>query len=96
MTNAQTSKRPRMPRKEVVRLGKEIYRRDILPKVKDGHFGEFVAIDVATGDWEISERELDALDRLRERRPEAVDVTSQRVGFRSPVSFGGSSRSPIQ
>ena len=96
MVNAQTSARQRMPRKEVIRLGKEIYRRDILPQVKDEHFGEFVVIDVATGDWEISERELDAVDRLRERRPNAVDVTSQRVGFRSPVSFGGSSRRLIQ
>ena len=96
MTNAQTPTGPRMPRKEVIRLGKEIYIRDILPKVKDDHFGEYVAIDVATGDWEISEKELDAVDRLRERRPDIVDVTSQRVGFRTPVSFGGSSRSLIR
>ena len=82
-----------MPINETIRLGKEIYRREILPKVKDDHFGEYVAIDVATGDWEISEKELDAVDRLRERRPDVVDVTSQRVGFRTPVSFGGSSRS---
>ena len=96
MTNAQTLTRPRMPRKEVIRLGKEIYKRDILPQVEDDHFGEYVAIDVETGDWEISETEMDAVDRLRERRPAAIDVLVERVGFRAARSFGGSSRSLIK
>ena len=96
MTNAQTLTRPRMPRKEVIRLGKEIYKRDILPQVEDDHFGEYVAIDVETGDWEISETEMDAVDRLRERLPNAINVMCERVGFRAPVSFGGSSRSLIK
>ena len=95
MPNAQTPMGPRMPPKEVIRLGHEIYMRDILPNAKDERFGEYVAIDVATGDWEIAEKELDALDRLRERHPNAVDVMFERVGFRTFRSFGGSSRSLI-
>ena len=39
MTNAKTPPRPRRPREEAVRLGKEIYERDILPQVKSDHFG---------------------------------------------------------
>ena len=49
MTQAKTPARPRRPRKEAVRLGKEIYERDILPQVESDHFGEYVAIDVETG-----------------------------------------------
>ena len=32
MTHAKTPARPRRPREEAVRLGKEIYERDILPQ----------------------------------------------------------------
>ena len=96
MTNAQTPTRPRMPRKEAIRLGKEIYKRDILPQVEEDHFGEYVAIDVVTGDWEISDATMEAVDRLRERRPDAVDVLVERVGFRALRSFGGSSLSLIK
>ena len=42
---------PRRPREEAIRLGKEIYERDILPHVEADHFGEYVAIDIETGDW---------------------------------------------
>ena len=89
MTNAQTTLRPSMSPKKAGRLGREIYRRDILPKVKDDHFGEYVAIEVLTGEWEIAETEWDAVDRLRERCPDAVDVLCERVGYRAPASFGG-------
>jgi len=74
---------------ETIRLGKEIYKREILPKVKDDHFGEYVAIDVLTGEWEMAETEWDAVDRLRERCPDAVNVMTERVGYRAPTSFGG-------
>ena len=96
MTNAQAPLRPRMPRKEAIRRGKEIYKRDILPKAKDDHFGKYAAIDVATGDWEIADTTMEAADRLRKRRPDATDVTLERVGYRTLVSFGGSSRSLIE
>ena len=39
----------RRPREDAVRLGKEIYERDIRPQVEADHFGEVVAIDVETG-----------------------------------------------
>lgn len=89
MTNAQAHRRPSMSSSHAVRLGREIYNRDILRKVKDDHFGKYVAIDVLTGEWEVSEDEMDAVDRLRERCPDAVDVFCKRVGYRALVSFGG-------
>ena len=91
MTNAKTPSRPRRPREETVRLGKEIYERDILPQVKSDHFGEYVAIDVETGEWVVAASEIAAVDRLRELRPEAVDVLMERVGYRALRSFGAGS-----
>ena len=96
MTYAKTPPRPRRPREEAVRLGKAIYERDILPQVEAGHFGEYVAIDVESGDWAIADATRVAVERLRARRPEAVDILCERVGYRALRSFGagGTLRSP--
>ena len=83
--------RRRRPRKEAVRLGKEIYERDILPQVEADHFGEYVAIDVETGDWAVADTTRVAVERLREQRPDAVDVLCERVGYRALRSFGAGS-----
>ena len=83
--------RQRRPRKEAVRMGKEIYQRDILPQVETDHFGEYVAIDVETGGWAVAPTTRDAVERLREQRPEAVDVLCERVGYRALRSFGAGS-----
>ena len=91
MRDTGTPARQRMPRKEAVRLGKEIYLRDILPQVETNHFGEYVAIDVETGDWAIADTTRVAVERLREQRPDAVDVLCERVGYRALRSFGAGS-----
>ena len=91
MTNAKTPARPRRPREEAVRLGKEIYERDIRPQVEADHFGEYVAIDVETGDWAVADTEIAAMERLRALRPKAVDVLMERVGYRALRSFGAGS-----
>ena len=62
------------PKDEIARLGDEIYERDVLPQVEDDHFGEYVAIDVETGDWVVADGEIAAVERLRALRPEAIDV----------------------
>ena len=91
MTHAKTPRVPRRPREEVVRLGKEIYERDILPQVKSDHFGEYVAIDVETGDWAIANTTRAAVERLRMQCPNAVDVLCERVGYRALRTFGAGS-----
>ena len=83
MTYAKTTSRPRRPREEAVRLGKAIYERDILPQVEAGHFGEYVAIDVESGDWAIADATRVAVEHLRARRPDAVDILCERVGYRA-------------
>ena len=82
--------RPRRPREETVRLGDEIYERDIRSKVEEAHHGKIVAIDVDSGDYAIGDGIIDASDRLRAERPDA-QVRFVRVGHRSVHRFGGSS-----
>ena len=96
MPNAQKPLRPTMSSKDAARLGREIYKRDILPLVKDDHFGEYVAIDVPTGRWAIADTEKGSVKRLRESHPDAIDVLCERVGHRAVRSFGGSTLGEIE
>jgi hypothetical protein len=91
MGDTRTPVRQRRPRKEAVRLGKEIYQRDILPQVETDHFGEYVAIDVETGNWAVADTTRVAVERLREQRPDAVAVLCEKVGYRALRSFGAGS-----
>ena len=89
MTNTKASARQGRPREEVVRLGKEIYERDIRQQVKDAHHGEVISIDVESGDWAIGDSVITATDRLWALRPQAVDIYSLRIGYGVLRHFGG-------
>ena len=89
-------KLPIRPREEIARLGDEIYERDIRPQVEADHDGEIVSIDVDSGSWAIGGNILDAVDRLRAQRPEAIDVWSLRVGYRAAHKFGGGSLGTVR
>ena len=86
----------RRPKDETARLGDEIYERDIRPQVEADHDGEYVAIDVDSGVWVVSDDLLAAAKRLRATRPEAVDVWSVRVGYHATGSIGGGSLRRVQ
>ena len=79
----------RRTREEAIRLGKEIYERDIRRKVEYAHHGEVISIDVASGDWAIGDSVIAATDRLWALRPDAVDIYSLRIGYGVLRHFGG-------
>ncbi|MXX27784.1 MAG: hypothetical protein F4Z82_20355 [Caldilineaceae bacterium SB0668_bin_21] len=85
----ETSKPPRRSREVTARLGDEIYERDIRPQVEADHHGEYVAIDVDSGSWAISDDLRTAAKRLRTQRPGVIDVWLLRVGYRALRHFGG-------
>ena len=91
MANAETPARQRRPKEETARLGDEIYRRDVKAQVEAGHDGEYVAIDVGSGNWAIAESELAASDLLLAQCPAAIDGWLRRVGYRAVASIGGGS-----
>ncbi|MXW25206.1 MAG: hypothetical protein F4Z77_02730 [Dehalococcoidia bacterium] len=80
---------PRRPSEEVARLGDEIYERDIRRQVEAEHHGEVVAVDVESETWAIGDTVIVARDRLRTKRPNAIDVWLLRVGHRALDHFGG-------
>ncbi len=89
MANAETPARERRPKEETTRLGREIYERDIKAQVEADHHGEYVAIDIETRGWAMSDDVLAAAENLRAQRPDAVDVYLLRVGHRALHHFGG-------
>ena len=85
----ETTNAARRSREETARLGDEIYERDIRQQVEVDHRGEYVAIDVDSGSWAISDDLRAAAKRLRTQRPSAIDVWLLRVGHRALHHFGG-------
>jgi hypothetical protein len=75
---------------DVARRGKEIYQKDLRALVEPEHIGEFLTIDVETGDYEIDPDEGKSIDRAVAKRPEGVRYTL-RIGHPFTFSFGGSS-----
>lgn len=77
-----------LSKEEFAALAKEIYYRDIRPRVIDEHRGEFLVLDVESGDYEVDEEMLDAEDNLRLRHPQGR-FYGIRVGFKAAVTLGG-------
>jgi hypothetical protein len=82
-----SSTHPRYTKEEFALRGDSIYERQIGPQIESGHKGEFVAIDVETGEYEVDADELAASDRLLRRVPNA-QIWLRRVGSRYARRFG--------
>lgn len=80
-------KRHGLTKEEVVRLGREIYERDIQTKVETEHDGEFLVVDVTTGSYEVDENDVAASDRTLEKNPDAV-LYLMRVGHPAAYRIG--------
>ena len=79
--NTTAGKRERRSSAETVRLGREIYERDIRHLVEPDHIGKTVSIDVDTGTWAMDDVQRESRELLRKNCPEAVNVMSKRVGY---------------
>lgn len=73
---------------EVARRGKDLYEREIRPKVERDHHGEVVVIDVESGDYEVDRDHLTAARRARSRHPDAP-LFATRIGFSALARIGG-------
>jgi 2-succinyl-5-enolpyruvyl-6-hydroxy-3-cyclohexene-1-carboxylate synthase len=72
---------------EVVRLGREIYEREVRAQVETTHDGEFVVVDVTTGAWEVDEDDVAASERVLTNNSEAM-LYFARVGRRAAYRLG--------
>src|SRR5262249_44832151 len=83
----------RYPIEEVARRGDVIYDDEVRPRVSPADEGNYVAIDVESGDYEIDASDLAASRRLLARHPEA-QIWFTRVGSPFARLFGAYGRSP--
>jgi hypothetical protein len=67
---------------DVTTLGRDLYHNHIRREI-DLKKGDFVVIDVTSGDYEVGDSETEVWMRLKERRPEAITWVEQ-VGFPTP------------
>lgn len=75
---------------EIARRGQELYERSIRPIVESRHGGEYVAVDVETGAYEIDAQDVAAIQRAKAKRPEAP-LYIVRVGHAAAYRLGGKS-----
>jgi hypothetical protein len=73
---------------EVAARGEAIYEQQIRPKVEATHKGQFVVIDIETGDYEIDADDLTATKRALAKRPAAVHY-GLRIGYPAAYRLGG-------
>lgn len=76
------------PKEEFGRRGDAIYDQKIRPLLKPRDKGKYVAIDIETGEYEISKSQMAACDRLDARIPNA-QIYMVRVGYPAVQIFGG-------
>lgn len=75
--------------KEFARRGGEIYEQSIRQIVEKDRNGEFVAIDIDSGAWEIDADDYAATERLLVTNPKAR-IWLVRVGSAAAYRIGGS------
>ena len=71
----------------IAEQAKAIYEANVRAQVEAEHFGEFLALDVDSGDWEVDEKLLTATLRLKERRP-GGRLFGMRIGYRAAIQTG--------
>ena len=72
----------------IATTGDELYARKIRSMVEPGHDGEFLVMDIVSGDYEIDSEDVRASDRLLERHPDGV-LYGVRIGYPAAYSIGG-------
>ena len=73
---------------EVAQRGEAIYERQIRARVEPEHLGQFVVIDIETGDYELDVDDLAATKRALAKRPDAV-LYGLRIGSPTAYRLGG-------
>jgi hypothetical protein len=76
---------------EVARRGQAIYEAKIRPLVERDHFGEYIIIDIESGEFEVDRDHLAASDRAAAKHPNGV-LYAMRIGHRAGGRIGARSR----
>ncbi len=74
-------------RHDIIQRGQALYEKTVRPIVEPARTGDFVVLDVESGDFEVNADKLVALNRLLDRRPLAVAYIV-RAGRPTAVTLG--------
>ncbi len=86
-----TTSKPRYSKKDMAQRGQKIFERIIKPTLKAGMANDYLLIDIESGDYEIDQDMLAAMDRLRARQPNA-QIWTRRIKSPYAHRFGASLR----
>ena len=83
-----TQRQPRYSMEEHARRGTDVYERLVRPRVEVGNHGKFIAVDIETGEYELGEDSISAMNRLLASIPDA-QIWLVRIGHRATVRMPG-------
>lgn len=84
---------PRYTSDAIVQRGQALYDQQIRTKVEASHKGEFLVLDIETGEYEMDFNELHALQRAKAKNPDAA-LYILRVGYSTAYRLGGQRLGP--
>ena len=79
--------KPRRTLDELASLGRDIFDRQVQPRLRPEDHGKFVAVDVDTGDYEMDKDDYAAVMRLRSRKP-AAEIWLMCAGYPTTYRIG--------
>jgi hypothetical protein len=81
---------PKLGDEEIIRLGKELYEKQIRSEVETSeNIGKLISINVETGEYEIGDDLLVTSRRLQAKQADAA-IWAERIGYDAVYAVGGS------
>jgi len=77
----------KLTNREIIDRGKQIYHDKLKFDAERDHLGEFIVVDVQSGDYEIAKNDAEASHNMLQRRPGAV-LYGVRIGDNVAYRFG--------
>lgn len=71
---------PRYSPEQIAARAKALYEREIRAKVEQGNKGQYLVIDIETGDYEMDEDHFAASKRSIEKHPDGIRF-AMRIGY---------------
>ncbi len=76
---------------EIADQGQALYEQRLRDRVEAACFGQYLVIDIASGDYEIGPEHLATAKRLRAHLPDA-SLYGIKIGYPATVAIGGTLR----
>ena len=78
---------PRYSSEEIASRGRDLYESQIRPLVEGDHQGDYLVIDIESGEYEVDKNHFTASKRLAERRPDSPRY-AMRIGYAAVGRIG--------